>query len=514
MCKRIYIYIKRDIYYYNLTLKSWFLHMYNKKKNMRLICVLTLGVATAALIIAIIGISRNQIMNSYYAYSSTSVDTLAAQSIPAPLVEYGGIDLGTPNPTHILEDSLHRNMDTRETIYPAAIFRGSLAMLSGNLILDDASDVLIAGMDVSLRGQILLQREMQAQICILNNASLPSCGPSTYLSSNCSCICSNPLYKFINNTCVLDCNNQNANSSVCNCTPPYTAYSGCYDISCPIGSYLNTSTCISFNTSSTQSFPPACANRSRASECLSRGNWFTDVVFYRDVVILNYNNSRWAFNCSLPFISDWNPAYCSYQPGYPLILTTFDQWQDEIVHNILLSPLYPPKFVDIWIETPLIGCITSSPNPKLGFRFVAAPIDFVDSDNPAFGSVYQIWSTDQLFCLLSRPLGADEVIMFGANCSGPVAIAANDPNLFTIPDSICGLFTVVDGDIQPFNSPIYIDWNTITFSNNANSTSLNVAFPVPINVNTILNTTSCRALNCFLEQPDSRCTSCIQAHLG
>ena len=478
--------------------------------------LITLILATVALIIAIVGISRNYVSNSYYySYPSyaTLPDTLVVQST-APLIEYGGIDLGTPNPAHIQEDSLHRNMDTRETIYPAAVFRGSLAMLSGNLILDDASDLLIAGLDVSLRGQIALQREMQTQICILRNVSQSACPDSMYFSSNCSCVCSNPLYILNGATCVLDCNQHNfdASATVCNCNIPYTDYSGCHDISCPISTYFDTKQCNNYSTNVTISNPPACANRSKANECLSRGNWFTDVAFYRDVVTLRYGNSTWAFNCSLPFVSEWNPEYCSFQPGYPIILNTFDQWQDEISHRILLKSAPPPEFADIWIDTHLIGCIGISTAPNMAFRFVAAPTEFVDSSHKAFGSIYQIWSTDQIFCLLSRPLGADEQIMYASNCSGLVAIAANDPTLFTIPDSICGLFSIVDGDIQPFNSSFYIQWNNLTFST-VNDT-INFAYPVPINVDVLVNTTVCRALDCFSEQPDTLCQQCILAHLG
>ncbi len=484
---------------------------------------LTLVIAATALILAIIGISRNYVSNSYYSYpanSSTVTGILAVPPLPVPLVEYGGIDLQTSNPTHIREDSLHRNMDSRETIYPAAIFRGSLAMLSGNLILDDASDVLIAGMDASLRGQILMQREMQTQICTLRNSSLSACAPvfgldSMYFSVNCTCVCTNPLYIPVDGTCVLDCNNHSRNTTTCTCTAPYTDYSGCYDISCPINSFLvNASFCQPYNAVLEISRPPACANRSRASECLSRGNWFTDVTFFRDVVILNLT---WAFNCSRPFISEWNPEYCSFQHGYPIILSTFDQWQDEIAHNILLSSDLnsAPEFADIWIyDTHLIGCIGISINPVASFRFVAAPTEFVNSDSPAYGSVYQIWSTDQVFCLLSRPLGKDEQIMYNSNCTGLVAIAANDPDLFTIPDSICGLFTIVDGNIQPFNSTNYINWanKQITFSNTASAS--NLVYPVPIGAIKLVNTTNCRALNCFSETPDPGCDPCIVAHTG
>lgn len=484
--------------------------------------ILALVVASVALILAIIGIARNSVSNSYYSYAASDPivpDTLAVPLLPVPLVEYGGIDLGTSNPTHIQEDSLHKNMDTRETIYPAAVFRGSLAMLSGNLILDDASDVLLAGMDVSLRGQILMQREMQTQICTLRNFSMQACKPvsgpnAQYFSVNCTCVCTNPLYILSNGSCVLDCNNHSTNSSFCNCTSPYTDYSGCHDISCPIGSFLNSDACTPFlNISREISSPPACANRSRAQECLERGNWFTHVSFYRDIVTLYNDTSTWSFNCSI--LSEWNSEYCNFQIGYPIVLNTFDQWQDEIAHGILIAAGPPPSFVDIWIESHLIGCIGPSPNVQTEFRFVAAPTEFVNFDSPAFGSVYQIWSTDQVLCLLSRPLGEDEHIMYGSNCSGPVAIAANDPNLFTIPDSICGLFTIVDGEIQPFNSSKYIHWHTdpISFSDTY-VVQNNTVYPVPIGYSQIINTTNCRALNCFSDAPVAACSPCILAHTG
>ena len=463
--------------------------------------------------------------------TQTQTVTLSVPEPEKPRVEWGGLDYSIPNPAHII-NPLQHNLDSATNIYAAAIFRGSLALQNGNMVLDRASDVILAGMDASLRGQIHSQWDMQRQICTLQNHLINCDFPIMHLDTNCSCRCIDPLFDAIVTgdtvECVRDCNGSPATPTGCNCTPPYTAASSCYDVTCPVNTFITLNgTCEGYHNTNVTSQPPPCADRLQALACPQRGNWNEAAVIGSwvacapirvfDVIILQICAGTNTACCADPNINSWwsiycqplsTQAYCQFL-GTPNILT-FDNWDDGIYHNILIKPTYPWQFAVTVFQSPLVACIASG---QSGYASQTT-FSLAENVNPQdYGAIYRIWNGR--YCFLDRPLGADERVLYNTICQGVVAIAVNDPDLHT-DEYACGLFRVADSNIQPYNGRI-IDWTRMQFS-----TITSPAFPTPMDFSARhvienVTTTVCRALWCNvnvlgLVSSREECRPCMYSH--
>ena len=106
----------------------------------------TLLVASVALILAIVAYTTLRQSTFYNNVNNTVWTPWApqlggAQTLPI-FTQWGGIDSGIPNPAHRIDTGMH-NLDSAVTIYPAAVFHGSLSMQNGNLILDEVMIPLV-----------------------------------------------------------------------------------------------------------------------------------------------------------------------------------------------------------------------------------------------------------------------------------------------------------------------------------------------------------------------------------
>ena len=492
------------------------------------------GIAITALVISVVVFM--QLPNTTKT-TNTNTFTLSTSTfdVPAPekpLVEWGGIDNSIPNPAHIA-NPLQHNLDSATNIYAAAIFRGSLALLDGNVVLDRASDVILAGMDETLRGQIQRQWDMQHQICILLNRVINCDFNIMHLDTNCSCRCIDPLFDIVitgyGPICVRDCNGSPVLPTGCNCTPPYTAASNCYDLTCPVNTFITLNgTCEAYHDTNVTSCPPPCADRLQALACPQRGNWneaavigswvacapirvFSTIILQicsgTDTTCCTDNNikSWWSIYCQ-PLSTQ---AYCQFL-GTPNLLT-FDNWDDGIYHSILIKTGYPWEFAVTVFQSSLVACLGVG---QLGYASQTTFSLAKNVDPQDYGSIYRIWNGP--YCFLDRPFGADERIMYNTICRGVVALAVNDPDLHT-DEYACGLFRVLDSEIQPYNNGLKIDWTQMLFLSTSSP-----AIPTPMDFSgkhTVANvtTSACRALWCNvnvlgLVSSRTECLPCLYSH--
>lgn len=520
---------------------------------MGILAIATFAMALAAVIMSGVLMMRSNPIQPQSMPTDETKDTAITATemvVPRPLTEWGGIDVTIPNPSHLHEGVANHNMDNLATIFPAAVFHGSLAMLSGNLVLDDASDIMLAGLDETFRSQLLIQWQMQHQICVLLNAYTVTCDNTTmHYTPACTCACINPMYIAIGSACVLDCHGHGSNATKrCVCDPPYDADSNCAYMSCKRGEVLIDGPNCSTYTEPSAIPAPVCINRSLAGECLQRGNWGASTVidaawiacaprFRRGgaIVVLSAcagtnptccatATSWWSYNCT----GDTPDLFCvRLKQQYPLLLSTFDRWDDAIPHNIALNNGdLPPHILSMWFQgsTTLVACMGPSvPDALVDVHenVIFTLVDLGDAD-PAYGSAYRIWSTDFAYCMLDRPLGEDELVMYHTGCRGLVALAVYDTDLYA-DESACGTFRIVDGTIQPLEKTWTVRWANLTL---IPYTLLqeNLAWPVPLSWTgniTDINTTGCRAHDCNLtivggdfDAIAASCTPCVYSHTG
>ena len=175
------------------------------------------------------------------------------------------------------------------------------------------------------------------------------------------------------------------------------------------------------------------------------------------------------------------------------------RWDDGIAHVILAGTTNGvPLITTLWLEsasvvmcvsvTPLLVSVLSS----VWFERMLA------ASETMYGAVYRIWNNG--YCWLDRPLGDDELVMYKTGCTGLVALPG--------PPAACGLFVVLDGDIQPYASTFKINWTNRTFgARGGNAWPLPASTPLPIPV---YDTSICRLYDC--EVPSALCAPCIYAH--
>ena len=200
---------------------------------------------------------------------------------------------------------------------------------------------------------------------------------------------------------------------------------------CIAGEYLGNTTCVAIPRPPAAATMPACLNRSRASECLQRGNWAAATVIVgsrgpwvacapvfisglvvisactdTDVACCATPTAWWTINCTTAVLE----PYCRILAQQnPIMLTSFDQWEDGIPHNILVGTNDPPHLVTLaFTGSSIVSCLQSGP-VGTGAVFV---FTLADITGPRFGSVYRIWSNNYEQCILDRPLGADEQVFF------------------------------------------------------------------------------------------------------
>lgn len=495
------------------------------------------AIAFTALVIAVVVFTKSSTtqLQQTTKYNFSQV-TITEPAIEHPLIEWGGLDYSIPNPAHLI-NHLQHNLDSATTIYAAAIFRGSLALQNGNVVLDRASDVILAGLDESLRSQIQSQWDMQRQICTLQNRQFDCDFNVMHLDINCLCRCIDPLFDIVEYpsgpACVRDCNGSPVLPTGCNCTAPYTADSSCYDLTCPVNTIITLAgKCEAFHTTNFTTVPPPCVDRLQALQCPQRGNWNEATVISSptspawvacapirifDVIILQMCggdnttccvtdnvNSWWSIRC-LPMSTD---AYCQFLGTANMI--TFDNWDDGIYHKILINTHYPWNFAFTVVQSPLVACVA------IGQRGYPSQITFSLAENVKpqdYGAIYRVWNGP--YCFLDRPFGPDERVMYNTICTGVVALAVHDPDLKT-DEYACGLFRVAGSDIQPYNGR-KIDWARMLFSADASS-----AIPVPMDFSakhTLANitTTTCRSLWCNanvlgLVSSSPECQPCLYSH--
>ena len=512
---------------------------------------LTLGVIAIVMCIVLFTIRASQQQTTTILNSSTTtiIATMETGTMAVGAAVWGGIDLTIPNPAHIVEDNMLQNMDTVANLYPAAVFRGSLALQSSNLILDENSDLLVAGLDSSLRNQIYVQWNLQRQICrLMNTTWSDDCDYTTmYASSNCTCVCINAADVFINNSCVINCHHGHSTmaGTKCVCAVPYTPTSNCAIIKCPIGTFLNPTTqeCDKYPVvTNTPEHAPACVNRSRAIECLSRGNWVASTVvpgptvacepiFVNGVIMLRtcpgvnlsccqgLETSWWTINCT----RTPNDPYCSpLVQQHPLLLTTYDLWQDGIPHNIKITrhddSVYSATMLLVLTHVSLrMACVDGIPpavEQTVSAHFWFTLADDVPTTDSAFGAVYRIWDRNMRMCLLSRIPGADEQVMYGVCPRGFVALAVHE---LDSDEQACGLFIISDGVIQVWAADtVVVDWYKLALVDIGSvSPPASTQRPVPVDTDTSdvsVNTTMCRALDCTTVPVPETCDPCVRAH--
>lgn len=245
----------------------------------------------------------------------------------ADIVEWGGIDTQVPATQ---TGYAGVSMDNVATIFPAAIFHGALAIDGGDLVLDKFSDVVVGGLNVTLREVIRGQRTLFAFMCN------KSCVTGQHVSHDCQCVCDEAGFIVgSSGVCILDCYGHGTESAgLCVCVGSYTEASQCRVISCVGGTYLLDGACV------TPPIPPplavwACVNPETAPGCRERGNWLAGMatstatvcapIFRWPLVFLATctgggccaaPDSWWAVDCAAT-----TSLYCS-----PFVRSTFDMY--------------------------------------------------------------------------------------------------------------------------------------------------------------------------------------------
>ena len=186
----------------------------------------------------------------------------------ADIIEWGGID----TPVQTMRASYGGvSMDNAVTIFPAAVFHGALAIDGGDLVLDPFSDVVVTGMNATLREVIRGQWVLFAYMCNL------SCDqPDQHVSRDCVCACDAEGFVVSDEgECVLDCHGH-GHSVPCVCDAPYTAASQCALIACAAGTYLLGGVCIPV-TAPAAAAVWSCVKPETAAQCPQRGNWLASM---------------------------------------------------------------------------------------------------------------------------------------------------------------------------------------------------------------------------------------------
>lgn len=182
----------------------------------------------------------------------------------ADIIEWGGID----SPVNTARTTYGGvSMDNAATIFPAAVFHGALSIDGGDLVLDSFSDVIVTGMNETLRELIRGQWKLFAFMC---NRSCPA---DQHVSMDCVCVCDVAGFAVKDTLCVFDCNGHGQSTGLaCTCDVPYTAASQCMFISCAEGTYLMGEVCRDVPPVVPESAWP-CMRPETAGQCPRRGNW-------------------------------------------------------------------------------------------------------------------------------------------------------------------------------------------------------------------------------------------------
>ena len=206
-------------------------------------------------------------------------------------------------------------------------------------------------------------------------------------------------------------------------------------------------------------------------------------------------------------------------------ISTFAIWDDGITHSIVMSsPQQTGRLAAIfngpyWSSFVWSTSYTTNFKHTTQFAFELVEDTLVVSAAD-IGSVYRIWMSS--FCLIDRPLQQDERVQLGI----PPTISPNALFMWDtatpyadISIADCGLFTVGDATIAPYNAMWAISDTTPTYTTQP-STALAITtpsavqdtldFPTPL---VVADMTACQRATCLLDYIVGQCNtaSCARA---
>jgi hypothetical protein len=284
-------------------------------------------------------------------------------------------------------------------------------------------------------------------------------------------------------------------------------------------------------------------------ECAFIGCWWDYDYFtckvspqiYNNHNALRYDNTQWILNtitcdgtaadsnlCSelaqLDQVSitskiSKDAAYHTIQSKQWPMLTTYSNWDDDIMHSIVTIIDGIPYRAALNLDGPFWSTLSWTINrafhPEYAtlFRFevVEPPPNILAAD---IGSVYRIWQGS--FCLLDTPLSEDQLLYLNIDTGTPMAAIMLDIGCTRYDVSIddCGLFIIEDDSIISYDkTTLGKDSNSAAVIVHALPQSLVITTPSEIQDNSdqpvMLSPdliAICRQRNCRIDQIRGTCT--------